>query len=248
MMIPFGIATILLARHLWIMPSEDRMKKLNHVIYIHTSIFLIFCIGILALIIFIPFSFKIIDKSPLTILSDSEYEIPRYVAETDPALLEGLRLIKASASLPITIVDSKKNAGFYLATTRTMTLEVVNRQVYWHELGHHIWFWLLDDYERSAYADLHDYDISHMVLFIGDDHGYGFPSRYAITTVEEDFAETMIIYVAGLDDPFGRNIDPRRKEIIDSAIRRLTGCVEKDAADCVFSKPNHSSMNRLIIT
>jgi energy-coupling factor transporter transmembrane protein EcfT len=58
-------------------------------------------------------------------------------------------------------------------------------RVAWHEVGHHVWYALLNNSQRNEFIAIHD-------------TGVGFPTRYAKTSVDEDFAESFMAHHFGL--------------------------------------------------
>jgi len=175
-----------------------------------------------------------LDFSGLTILDDNQHRLSKYISETNPILLEKLREIDTGswASFPLL---SKSSAGFYMGTTRTITIKYqdISRDVYWHELFHHIWFWELNDDERNAFRALHNLNIAGYALNLSDLRP--FPSHYAMKSVEEDWGDTGILFAAGLNSTYGADIDRRRYLIVEHTIRRITACNLTEARMCLFN-------------
>jgi hypothetical protein len=234
-----SLLIIVVAYRYWHMIAEyHRWKPFSSSLFLLLRILTVVVglIGLCTLVLFAPMQFALLDERPVTISSDQGFQLPVYVSETHPALLHDLHHVGVDGDLS-SLFLSKSASGFYMPATRSITLKSVYRPIYWHELGHHIHSWLLTDEERAAYASLHEYDLDRFHLF-DTWMPRTFPSEYAMSGVEEDFADTFIIYAAGTDDPFGRSIDPRRKEIIDTAVRRITQCNLPDPQQCLFTTSN----------
>ena len=173
-------------------------------------------------------------------------DVQYFVGRTNSLLLEDLRVIDVSNDWYAQLLSD--SPGTYYAFSRTLFLDLnLSRNVsssqslesvWWHELGHHIWHYLLNDTERDGFTGLHMKDEYYELT---GDHGY-FPTNYAMKNVQEDFSESFSRWV--IDDINGEfhwayrteRLDPERAHIIRQSIRRITHCELDDAVRCVFSK------------
>jgi hypothetical protein len=187
---------------------------------------------------------QVLDFRGLRILDDPQHKLSMMISGTNPALTDQLRQISTRPD-PLSIPFKKQTGalGFYMSVTRTMTTEP-NDEVYWHELFHHIWFWKLTEDERNAFRALHELNMRRFMLDLEDTRP--FPSRYALTSVEEDWADSGLLFMSGKDNSFGKNIDAERYQLMEYVVRRITNCsvtVVPIARDCAFNQGAYSSRN-----
>ena len=121
---------------------------------------------------------SLIIKGNTTVLLDA-------MAGTNPRLLEGLKGVNGK-DVYIFLIYNQHTSGAYYATERQIYIKTgaENSWVFQHELGHHIWYYRMNDSERAVFKKIHDTTQS--------------PSEYAKQSAEEDFADTNAFYAANV--------------------------------------------------
>lgn len=168
------------------------------------------------------------------------------VQETNPLLLENLRRINHDKEELQKFPWQEVNhavAGEYNAFFRSINMvqerTYATELTYWHELGHHIWYWKLQEFERSIWKGIWVKDTYYETHNI---YPY-FPSNYAKQSPEEDFADSfarwMFQYRNDADTPHFRteNLDPERERILKLIIQNATHCQEEEMQLCVLITP-----------
>jgi len=118
------------------------------------------------------------------------------VDKTHPVLLENLRVVEYGVEvIPSRLFDDNSdNVGEYNGVFRSIVMIRDNDDLewtYWHELAHHVWYWLLSDSERSVWVGIHAKD---SYVWAEGSYPY-FPTEYASTSPQEDFADSFARYV-----------------------------------------------------
>jgi len=98
------------------------------------------------------------------------------------------------------LLSTQKATGAYNPALRTITIDLGEvahdlptfNEVAWHEVGHHVWYALLNDAQRSEFIAIHN-------------TGVGFPTQYAKQSIDEDFAESFMAHHFGLAMSENRN-------------------------------------------
>ena len=116
------------------------------------------------------------------------------------------------------LLSTQKAAGAYNPALGTITIDLGETahdlpefsRVAWHEVGHHVWYYLLNDDQRSEFIAIHSTSLRAgdcWVEFKMCDklNAAGFPSSYSIQSVDEDFAESFMAHHFGLAMSENRN-------------------------------------------
>jgi hypothetical protein len=104
--------------------------------------------------------------------------------------------------------------GSYRALDRSIRLKSdrVGKQLWLHELGHHVWFYLASSSQRLSFDNVHEVTLLNRT----DLH---FPSEYAGKNSREDFAESFSIYAGSLNGAL--KLDASRRFLVENVIRRI---------------------------
>ena len=105
------------------------------------------------------------------------------------------------------LLSTQKASGAYNPALRTITIDLGEvahdlptfNEVAWHEVGHHVWYALLNDVQRSEFIAIHSASIRAGDCWVEFNmcdklNAAGFPSTYSIQSVDEDFAESFMAY------------------------------------------------------
>ena len=157
------------------------------------------------------------------------------VQQTNPLLLTNLNSIEYGVDeIPYGLWrGDQENVGEYNGAFRTIVIELQEEDVeqslwsvestYWHELGHHLWYWFLTDDERAVWAGIYDKD-----YYIWSNEGFPyFPTDYASTSAKEDFAESFSRFVIDYPDKEFKwayrtqFLDPERELFLKMFLQRI---------------------------
>ena len=174
---------------------------------------------VLLLIILLPlfaqyFGAFFINDSSFTVHIDEDPSCGSYIAHTNPALMQYLGEVYCYKARGVAgVFWEDDTSGQYDPVSRRLYLKYP--ESWWHELGHHIWHWLLTDEQREDYTRVFD-------------SGSGSPSKYAEQNVEEDWAESFAYYYAPGEFIQYHNLnattdvlDERREILIDFYVGRI---------------------------
>ena len=171
------------------------------------------------LILFLPLYSQyigtfLINEEGFTVHIDDNPSCGSYIAHTNPALIQYLGDVYCHEARGVAgLFWDDDTSGQYDSVSRKMYLKYP--ESWWHELGHHIWHWLLTDEQRADYTRVFD-------------SGTGSPTHYAKQSVEEDWAESFAFYYAP-GEFIQRNklnettdtLDERRDILIDFYVSRI---------------------------
>jgi hypothetical protein len=140
---------------------------------------------------------------------------------------------------PTSITFSEHRAGDYNQYTRTIRIKLneAKYSVWFHELGHHLWYYLLTDDERAEWLRM---DASyHSQYASGNRTSDLFPDEYAMKNSGEDFAESFSFLVAFPTE--NNHLSQDRVRFLTSVIRRISpNCAWNDPGVCVWRTKSHS--------
>ena len=224
--------------------KQKRIKVFTGIIYSFTILSLVLAV----------YGLGTLFQSPLSVVSEDGTGLS-LIAETNPDLLSGLNEVNLVKFDGINkFKHGKTTVATYYAMDRALTIPhnvvthideapVMVEEIWWHELGHHIWFWHMSDQERQAFEGIHARDW----LRVEHEEFPYFPTNYSKTNVREDFAESFSRWVIDWDmnrqglnswnkDKLTEKLDPARVEIIDKVIKRLTNCTYEEGLiqKCIY--------------
>ena len=143
-----------------------------------------------------------------------------YISDTHPALVEGISVVDfRERSSPVPLLPFVHGAaGSYFSLTKRVSIpaENVDREIWLHEMCHHVWFWKMKRVEQEEYTAIYDYNIARNKQNITST----FPTEYGMVDEEEDWADSCAGYILGF------TLDDNRMEIISRTLSRITNCTE----------------------
>jgi hypothetical protein len=144
-------------------------------------------------------------KSPNPVVFD-------FVAGTATPFLDQLRLVSVEDPQTFALLGGdKRTVGNYRALDRSIHImnTAVIPEVWFHELGHAVWFYQMTDAQRNTFDEIHELTM----------HTNGtFPSTYARTNAREDWAESFSIYVVSAN---GGGLDIHRRFLVENVIKSI---------------------------
>jgi len=196
-------------------------------------------------ITFIPF-LSFLDGGSVSV--NSEYMVlDQLVLTTRPELTKHLRAVDFTTH-PINpeyyAWRAKSEAvGLYTPLTRTIFIPVDGRIetysdfdiIWWHELGHHVWYYHMSAEQRDRFTKSHEESIaayySTSFNVTESQFKYGFVSDYAHTSISEDFAESFSYYiVANNNAEWALEEGYSRAELIKEILQDTIGCSDPECA------------------
>ena len=147
-----------------------------------------------AILLMLPTAWLAVFPNPPLSITDSTGEIIHDLQGTPNELTTGLALVTNTQTLTTFFRNAadENSIGTYSQMDRTIYLKpgYGTTDTWWHELGHHIYYYRLTDAQRDDWGHIHA--------------AGGEPTDYAYTSAAEDFAESYSIAafnISAVDSP-----------------------------------------------
>ena len=190
---------------------------------------------------------------------DESSYVLNYIFSVNPKLTEGLRMIdlresphsvefylwqinwKLRQETPAVGMYTPLTKKIYIPLNGNITSVQQLESVWIHELGHHVWFYLLTTEERQSFIELHDLDMDQIETnkltnetnITTNLTTIGLPSEYAEKSIEEDFADSFQRYfLYHREDAWITLEGASRVKILDDSLARILEC--ENAKSCVL--------------